>query len=614
MSLKSYVGAAFGFLPRDKRRRFIAVIVVLAAMSVLDLIALLLVVAITSMAGAKTDSEALGQIPDWLRHALASAGMKTASSVLAGLGLTVVLLFVGKAVLASAVLRRVLQFLAAQEAELTNKLMVKVMRAPLTFHLQRRNLDLMTDITVGAESLIMKAIAPTMLIAAEVVLMTMLAVGLLILAPVVAIGSVLYFAVVLAVLSRYIGRRMAIAGAVDEQSRRSAIVVTLSALAGYREIVTRGVSGYFISELRTVHERGAVGRAQVAHLALIPRYFLESALVVGMAFAFGIQVPFTGAEGALKGLALFAVAGFRLLPSIQRLQGSSTTIKSGQPFGERTLALMKDLDEALTGTRPDPDPATAVPLQTLRQGITLDQVSFAYPRSTALALDHVSVTFKARKMTALVGASGSGKSTLIDILLGLLPPTTGAVLVDGVGLELARTDWLKLVGYVPQDIFLMPSSIRENVAFGITPAAVDDTDVWDALRRARLDDVVREIPGGLDYRLGDGGSGVSGGQRQRLGIARALYHRPEVLILDEATSALDVETEAEITRTFTELEGLTKIVVAHRLSTVRHADEVLFFRAGRLEASGRFDDVSRAIPDFARQVQLSGLTPAEAER
>ncbi|MDQ1709842.1 MAG: ATP-binding cassette, subfamily bacterial PglK, partial [Frankiaceae bacterium] len=366
---------------------------------------------------------------------------------------------------------------------------------------------------------------------------------------------------------------------------------------------------------RAVNERGAASRAEVAHLALMPRYFLESALVVGMAFAFAIQVPVTGVQGALKGLALFAVAGFRLLPSVQRLQGSSTTIKSGQPFGERALALMKDLDEALaeTGQDADADAEAATPLLTLRQGITFDDVSLRYPGSSVLALNGVSVTLKAGNMTALVGASGSGKSTMIDILLGLLPATSGDVLIDGVPLRAARKGWLKLVGYVPQDVFLMPTTIRENVAFGIAAADVDDRDVWEALRRARLDDVVRAIPGGLDFSLGDGGTGVSGGQRQRLGIARALYHHPQVLILDEATSALDVETEAEITRTFAELEGLTKIVVAHRLSTVRDADEVLFLRAGVLEAVGRFDEIRRSVPDFARQVQLSGLSPADAD-
>jgi ABC-type multidrug transport system fused ATPase/permease subunit len=230
-----------------------------------------------------------------------------------------------------------------------------------------------------------------------------------------------------------------------------------------------------------------------------------------------------------------------------------------------------------------------------------------------MALDHVSTRFHAGQMTALVGASGSGKSTLVDILLGLLEPGSGRVLVDGANLWDVRDEWRQVVGYVPQSSYLMPTSVRTNVALGVDADKIDDEAVWAALTRASLREVVEALPGQLDFGLGEAGSGVSGGQRQRLGIARALYHRPEVLILDEATSSLDVETEAEITHTLSKLIGLTKIVVAHRLSTVREADQILFLRRGRLEASGRFEEVRRSVADFARQVQLSGLSPEMPE-
>jgi ABC-type bacteriocin/lantibiotic exporter with double-glycine peptidase domain len=241
----------------------------------------------------------------------------------------------------------------------------------------------------------------------------------------------------------------------------------------------------------------------------------------------------------------------------------------------------------------------------------VESVTFTYPGSSQPALDRISTRFATAEMAAVVGASGSGKSTLVDVLLGLLTPDAGCVRVDGVPMGEARERWRRLVGYVPQDSFLMPRSIRSNVALGIRRELVDDEKVWAALRRASLAAVVKRLPGDLDFRLGDAGSGLSGGQRQRLGIARALYDDPRVLILDEATSSLDVETEAEITSTLAGLEGLTKIVVAHRLSTVRHADQVIFLRNGRVEATGKFDEVRRVVPDFARQVRLSGLSPAD---
>jgi len=182
--------------------------------------------------------------------------------------------------------------------------------------------------------------------------------------------------------------------------------------------------------------------------------------------------------------------------------------------------------------------------------------------------------------------------------------------VDDVDVRSVMRAWRHMVGYVPQESFLMPASIRVNVAFGVESSDIDDAAVWAALERASLGPFVRALPGGLEFELGDDGTGISGGQRQRLSLARALYHGPRVLILDEATSSLDVETEAEITQTLSALTDLTKIVVAHRLSTVRDADQVLFLRDGRIEARGSFDEVRDAVPDFARQVQLSGLSPA----
>lgn len=608
MTLTEYLAAAFRTLPLATRRRLVIVVAALALISLLDLVAIVLVLALTALGAKQTGSGQVQGIPSWVQGPLALIGAESMTTVVSVLGLAVVALFVAKSVLASVVLRRVLRFLARQEARLTHRLMARLMRTPLTFHLQRRYVDVMTDVTVGAECLVMKAVAPTVLIAAEAVLSVMLVIGLVALAPLVALGSVLYFALVLAFLNRWIGSRASAAGRADVEATRTGMILIQWALGGFREVTTRGVSAHFVDRIGDVRNRGAASRAEVAYLNVLPRYFLESALIVGMAVAFAVQLPFVGFAGAISGLALFAVAGFRLLPSLQRLQSNAAVIKSGQPFGERALKVMDEIDEAMA-RHPEAvltDGADTARL-TLRHDIAVEGLSFSYPGAAEAALCEVDTTFPVGRMTALVGSSGSGKSTLIDVLLGLLPPSAGRVVIDGVAMHDVRRQWLRLVGYVPQTVFLMPVSIRENVALGVADDEVDDEAVWDALRRASLDEVVEALPGRLDYQLGDSGSGLSGGQRQRLGIARALYHGPTVLMLDEATSALDVETEAEITGTLSQLEGLTKIVVAHRLSTVRDADQVLFFREGRLVASGSFEDVSLAVPDFARQVELSGL-------
>lgn len=608
MSTKLYLRTALGLLSASSRRRLWLIIGLLGVISVLDLAALIVVLGVLALATkaySRPDTSTLAELPAPLPGLLQDLGIGSVGVLLSALGGVVILLFVAKSVLACAVLRRTFRFLAAQEANLTHVVMSKLIRAPLTVHLRLGNVDVMTDVTRGIGALVTSGIAPVVLIAVELLLILMVGVGLLFLAPAVAVGAILYFGITFALLNRWIAKRASTAGHSDALSTRRALTIIHWALGGYREVYVRGVAEYFVRELAEVTRSGASSRAEVNYLGVLPRYFLESALVLGLGFTFLVQVPFVGFGGALSGLALFAVAGFRLLPGLNRLQAASASINSAKPFGERALALLQGLESV--GADTPLRNVTVSGTKTLSSGLTLDEVSFNYPGATQPALSRVSLHIPAGRMTALVGASGSGKSTLVDLMLGLLPPDEGRVLVDGRPMGSLDEDWLSHVGYVPQDVFLMPTSVKANVALGLADADIDDAKVWKALQRAALDDVVAALPGQLQFRLGDAGAGISGGQRQRLGIARALYVEPTLLFLDEATSALDVETEAEVTETLSGLDGLTKVVVAHRLSTVLNADQVIFLAAGRVRAVGSFTEVCRLVPDFARQVELSGL-------
>ena len=215
---------------------------------------------------------------------------------------------------------------------------------------------------------------------------------------------------------------------------------------------------------------------------------------------------------------------------------------------------------------------------------------------------------QAGQSVALVGRSGSGKSTLADLILGVLEPDAGTVSVGGLPPGNAVSRWPGGIGYVPQDVMLVNDSVRNNVALGLHRDLIDDDRVWEALSRAHLADFFSEQPDSLDIQIGERGLRLSGGQRQRLGIARALFTRPRLIVLDEATSALDAETEKAITTTLAELENdVTTIVVAHRLSTVRHADLVVYLRDGAIDAAGTFDEVCALVPALQRQAELMGL-------
>jgi ABC-type multidrug transport system fused ATPase/permease subunit len=269
-------------------------------------------------------------------------------------------------------------------------------------------------------------------------------------------------------------------------------------------------------------------------------------------------------------------------------------------------SLMVDLDDLSIGRLTKPEPMASLEVTaSIPRRLELDRVSFSYSSDAHLALTEVSLTVEPGLSLGVVGPSGAGKSTLVDIMCGLRAPTSGVVSVDGQPLALDSSGWKNQIGLVPQDVFLADASISENVAFGLP---LDDEMIWTALERAQMASFVRTLPEDAKTEIGERGTRLSGGQRQRLGIARALYAGPSVLILDEATSALDVETEAAVVEAVAALAGdLTLVVVAHRLSTIQRCDRVAYLESGRVRFVGSFDETIAAIPEFARAVDLAGL-------
>jgi ABC-type multidrug transport system fused ATPase/permease subunit len=285
-------------------------------------------------------------------------------------------------------------------------------------------------------------------------------------------------------------------------------------------------------------------------------------------------------------LGLFAAAAFRLMPSVNRVLTAVQSLRFGTPVVE-TLHSELSLAEGMEQRRK----SRATPLA---DSIELREVSFAYPGASGNALERLSLLIRRGESVGFIGPSGAGKSTLVDVILGLLEPSAGAVLVDGVDIHAAARHWQDQIGYVPQTIYLTDDSLAHNVALGIPADLIDHAAVWRAIRAAQLEDFVGSLPEGLETMVGEHGVRISGGQRQRIGIARALYHDPAVLVLDEATSSLDTATEHEVMEAVRALHGLkTSIIVAHRLSTVEHCDHLYRLEGGRIIQEGRYAFVGR---------------------
>jgi ATP-binding cassette, subfamily B, bacterial PglK len=346
----------------------------------------------------------------------------------------------------------------------------------------------------------------------------------------------------------------------------------------------------------------------------MPRYFLETLAFGGLV---ALVLYFLAAGGDIRNmvplLVLYAFAAYRLMPAVQVCFGCLTTLRFHhhlvgrlyQDFHDAGQA-SHDQGESLNGWRREK--------LSLEKGIRFENVSFAYPGARLTALREVSLTIPCRSMVAFCGATGSGKTTMVDLLLGLLPPSGGEIRVDGLPLTQENLPrWRRCVGYVPQEIFLSDDTLLRNIAFGVPDDEIDATAVERAAKAARIHDfIIKDLPEGYQTEVGERGIRLSGGQRQRLGIARALYHDPEVLIFDEATSALDGRTEKEVMAAIQNAaKAKTVIMIAHRLTTVEACDRIFVVEEGRVVEQGAFGHLVDLNGTFRSLARSGRAIPAK---
>ncbi|HLV54344.1 MAG TPA: ABC transporter ATP-binding protein [Actinotalea caeni] len=580
-----------GVLPPGTRRFVVLFATLQSLLAILDVAALglLAVILAPMLTGGETRLPVLGTIaePSQFRDVLLVVG----------------LLIVTKSALAIVLQRWATSRFARFEQALGAQLLAGTFRAPWTERLRRNATDIVRSTDVGVGATVSGVLIPFCQLAGELV--TFVAVlGVLIVAqPLLASVTVVYFAAVAAGLYVWVLRRAVAAGRDNRTYSARAARLTSEMVHALKEITLRGRGPELEQLVLSVRSRSSRARADQSFLGAIPRYVLEAALIGGLGVGAAIGYAQDGVPGALSAVALFGVAGFRIVPSLTRFQTILAQTGANLPFADQVLT---EIDRSRRYTEPPAEPGE--PLAPGSRTLRLRDVTFRYPGSTTPAVDGVSLELPFGQTLALVGASGSGKSTLVDLVLGLLQPDSGEILVGEQPLERVLADWRSRVGYVPQDVALFDASVAHNVALTWSDDQIDPERVRRALARAQLLDVVESRPEGIHAPVGDRGLALSGGQRQRLGIARALYDDPLVLVMDEATSALDTSTEAAVTAAIRELAGeISVIVVAHRLATIRHSEQVCFLRDGRLVASGSFAEVVAAVPDFAEQAALAGL-------
>ncbi len=354
----------------------------------------------------------------------------------------------------------------------------------------------------------------------------------------------------------------------------------LQSIQGIKEVKVMQKEVFFEGEYRKNGTINSTTTRQRLTLMQIPRFMIEAISMSAILVMIALLVMLgSNIVDIMPVLAAMAVAAVRLLPSFNRISQGLNSLSAYEPYLDKTIDNLKEICVNFTDDEVCNSDKSLSKIDEYR----LNRVSYHYPNRISNVLTDITFEIKRGQRVGIVGLSGAGKTTLLDIMLGLLKPNSGSVEIDGIDLEKNKQGWLSRLAYIPQSVFLLDGSVRENVAFGIDEKLVDEEQVKKAIKEAALDEYVSALPDGLDTQLGERGVRLSGGQRQRIGIARALYTNPEVLFLDEATSALDSETEAEIMQTINNLKGnRTIIFVTHRLQTLANFDAVYSIKDGKI--------------------------------
>jgi len=522
-------------------------------------------------------------------------GIRTTEQFLFALGVLVFLLLVASMAFKALTTYAQIRFALMREYSIGKRLVEGYLHQPYSWFLNRHSAELGKTILSEVSTVISNGMLPLITLMAQSMVAVALLILLIIVDPLLAlsVGLVLGLAYtgIFAVVSGWL-KRLGQAGIKANQERFTAVS---EAFGAAKEVKVGGLEQAYIERFAKPAEIFAKGQANASVIAQLPRFALEATAFGGMLLVILYLMVKSGSfAAALPIIALYAFAGYRLMPALQQIYGAFTQLRfAGPALG----ALYKDLISLQASNAQHGHSSPLV----LTEAIQLNQVSYRYPNTPQYALKSVDLSISAHSKVGFVGATGSGKTTTVDVILGLLEPQKGALKIDGQPITAVnRRQWQRAIGYVPQHIYLADDSVAANIAFGVNPEDIDQQAVERAAKIANLHEFVsNDMSQGYATTVGERGVRLSGGQRQRIGIARALYHDPQILILDEATSALDNLTEQAVMEAVNNLgHNITIILIAHRLSTVRQCDQIYLLEQGEVKAQGTFEELTQANEQF----------------
>ncbi len=574
-------------------------------LAVLDLIGVLSIglIGALSVYGIQSRTPA-GQITSALRLLnLDTMSLQIQVSILGTLA-GVILIF--KSLISAYIQKKTLYFLSARSAALSARLIEKMAFSNVEQINRRSRFENIFLLTNGVQSITVGIIGTIVAFFSDFSLVVIMFVGLLAVDPSIALSTVFFFGSLAFFLYRSVNSRLV--ELVNKDTENQIINnQSLYELFGiFREIFVRGMRKDYVTRIAEQRMKSSYIASEIAFLPSISKYALEIAFVVGAFIFIGFQFLIKDAVGAISTIGVFIASTGRIMPAILRIQGAAITLRGSVAGAKRTLDVIGELDAVIL---PKYRESLMENHDHFQASLTFSDVSFTYRDNFHPTLKSLSFEISEGEWIAIAGPSGAGKTTLVDLMLGILKPSEGRIELSGLEPEITVNMYPGSVAYVPQEGFFVEGTLKQNVALGIKDENIDSEFVELCLRTVGLDEMINSSNLGIDIQVGELGSKISGGQKQRLGIARALYSSPKLLILDEATSALDAISEDKIIECLKNLKGkITIVSIAHRLSTIMSADRVFYLEEGQIMASGKFNEVRNAVPNFDRQADILGIT------
>ena len=606
-SIYVYFMRAFNLLAERDQIRLKLISLVQVLLGILDLVG----VAFIGVLGALSISGVQSRAPGTRVYSvleilqLENFSFQTQS---AAIGIIAISFLVLKTLLSVALTKKSLFFLSFKGAQISANLIEDLLNRDIQEIRKRGSQEILYSCTSGVYGITVGILSTGVSLFADLSAVGLILIGLLAFDPTMALLTCALFATIAFVMfklqqerARDLGLEL---GKLAVQSEEQIVEI----LNAYRELVVHDRQNYYIQNIRKKRLDLAGTQAEMSFMPQVSKYIIEISVLVGGVLISAVQFLRLDATHAFATLAIFMAAGSRIAPAVMRLQQNLVLMRNSIGMSSATFQLIEDLYVHKKTQEGENLPTYNDASDTFEGKIEIQDVSFRFQDSLENQLTDISFTVEPGSVVALVGPSGSGKSTLVDLMLGILKPTSGTVELSGISPNAAIKKWPGLISYVPQEVLITKASLLENVGLGFDVDEIDQTLALASLRKAKLEELIDMEGSGISQLIQERGGNLSGGQKQRIGIARALYTNPRLVILDEATSALDVSTESEISDALLELKGnVTLVLVAHRLSTVRNADLVIYVDSGRILAKGSFEDVRLQVPQFDKQANLLGL-------